>query len=94
MYIEQFVKYMNQTAKDIGMKDTNYSNPHGLDCSYRLEAYSNIEDQALLAKVVYSSDESSKIMGASSHTAELKTIFGKEVEIRKKTWRNTHLLLN
>jgi D-alanyl-D-alanine carboxypeptidase (penicillin-binding protein 5/6) len=79
MYIEQFVKYMNQTAKDIGMKDTNYSNPHGLDGSYRLEAYSNIDDQALLAKVVSSSVECSKIVGASSHTAELKSIFGKEV---------------
>jgi D-alanyl-D-alanine carboxypeptidase len=50
IYTEQFVKIMNHTAKDIGMKDTNYVNPHGLDCSYRLEAYSILEDQATLTK--------------------------------------------
>lgn len=44
---------MNSTAKELGMKDTNYANPHGLDCSYRLEAYSTVEDQAILAKNVF-----------------------------------------
>ena len=33
-------------------------------------------------------------MGTQSHTADLKTIVGKEVEIRKKLWKNTHLLLS
>jgi len=50
IYTEQFVKVMNSVAKEIGMKDTFYVNPHGLDCAFRLEAYSNVEDQALLVK--------------------------------------------
>lgn len=36
LYNEQFVKIMNNVAKEIGMKDTFYVNPHGLDCSFRL----------------------------------------------------------
>jgi D-alanyl-D-alanine carboxypeptidase (penicillin-binding protein 5/6) len=85
---------MNATAKDIGMKDTNYANPHGLDCSYRLEAYSNVEDQALLAKTVFNHPECVAIMGTKAHTAQMKTTIGREVEVRKKEWKNTHLLLN
>ena len=54
VYTQQFVKTMNSFAKEIGMKQTFYVNPHGLDCSYRLEAYSNAEDQAILLKNLYS----------------------------------------
>ena len=36
IYTEQFVKYMNNTAKEIGMKETNFINPTGLDSSFRL----------------------------------------------------------
>ena len=59
------------------MKETNYVNPHGLDSSFRLEAYSTVEDQALLAKVLREIPECMKIMSTYEHTAELKTIFGK-----------------
>lgn len=34
------------------MKETTYANPHGLDCSFRLEAHSTVEDQAILAKTL------------------------------------------
>ena len=36
LYVEQFVKIMNQTGKEIGMKETNYINPHGLDSNFKL----------------------------------------------------------
>lgn len=75
------------------MKESNYANPHGLDCSSRLEAYSTIEDQAILAKYIMEQPECSRIMSTHEHTGELKNIIGKEVEIRKKTWKNTHLLM-
>lgn len=52
LYTEQFVKVMNQTAREVGMRDTNYVNPHGLDATYRLEAYSILEDQAALLKAL------------------------------------------
>lgn len=94
IYTEQFVKIMNSYAREIGMKQTCYSNPHGLDCSFRLQAYSTAEDQALLAKKVIEIPECLKIMSTLEHTGQLKTINGKQVEIRKKIWKNTHLLLN
>ena len=75
------------------MKNTCYANPHGLDCSFRNEAYSTAEDQALLARTVLQHPECLKVMSTQQHTAELKTISGKDVEMRKKIWKNTHLLL-
>lgn len=61
------------------MKDTNYANPHGLDCSYRLEAYSNVHDQAVLAKTLFSNPECVAIMGKRAHIGQMKTTIGKEV---------------
>ncbi len=65
------------------MKDTFYVNPHGLDCSFRLQAYSNAEDQAILVKNLIENQDCSKIIGTQVYTADLKTISGKEVDIRK-----------
>ena len=75
------------------MKDTVYVNPHGLDCSYRLEAYSVVEDQAILTKALLENEECSRIIGKAEHVGELKTINGKDVEVRKIVWQNTNLLL-
>lgn len=61
------------------MKDTNYANPHGLDASFRLEAYSTLYDQAILTKSLMEIEECSKIIGKPEHIAELKTICGKDV---------------
>ncbi len=77
--MEQFVKVMNQTAREIGMRDTNYVNPHGLDAAYRLEAYSILEDQVTLTKALLENEDCSRIMGKAEHVGELKTINGKEV---------------
>jgi D-alanyl-D-alanine carboxypeptidase len=70
---------MNQTAREIGMRDTNYVNPHGLDASYRLEAYSVLEDQVALTKALHENEECSRVIGKAEHVAELKTISGKDV---------------
>jgi len=51
------------------MKETNYVNPHGLDASFRLEAYSTVEDQVLLAKTLREIPECLKVMNAHDHTA-------------------------
>jgi serine-type D-Ala-D-Ala carboxypeptidase (penicillin-binding protein 5/6) len=93
MYTEHFVKAMNATAREAGMRDTHYLNPHGLDSNYRLEAYSTAHDQALLVSVLLGEPECLRIMGTHKHTGELKNISGKEVDVRRKTWRNTHVLL-
>ena len=44
---EHFVKMMNDRAKDLGLKDTNFKNPHGLDASNH---YSSAYDMAMIAK--------------------------------------------
>ena len=48
---EDFVKAMNDKAKEIGMKNTTFENPHGLDDnSYN---YSTAYDMALLSQYAY-----------------------------------------
>lgn len=42
-----FVSMMNERAKQLGLTDTNFKNPHGLDAA---EHYSSAYDMALIAK--------------------------------------------
>lgn len=44
---EEFVKMMNQKAKELGLKDSNFKNPHGLDDANH---YSSSYDMSLIAK--------------------------------------------
>lgn len=44
---EEFVNQMNQKAKDLGLNDTNFKNPHGLDTANH---YSSAYDMAMIAK--------------------------------------------
>lgn len=44
---EVFVKMMNDKAKELGLKNTNFKNPHGLDAT---DHYSSAYDMAMIAK--------------------------------------------
>lgn len=44
---ENFVLMMNQKAKELGLNDTNFKNPHGLD---DVNHYSSAYDMAMIAK--------------------------------------------
>lgn len=44
---EVFVKMMNDKAKELGLKNTNFKNPHGLDST---DHYSSAYDMAMIAK--------------------------------------------
>lgn len=44
---ENFVKMMNNRAKELGMNNTNYQNPHGLDSENH---YTSARDMAVVAK--------------------------------------------
>jgi len=44
---EMFVKMMNDKAKELGLKNTNFKNPHGLDAANH---YSTAYDMAMIAK--------------------------------------------
>lgn len=44
---EMFVKMMNDKSKELGLKNTNFKNPHGLDAANH---YSTAYDMAMIAK--------------------------------------------
>lgn len=45
--VNNFVNKMNKKAEELGMKNTNFKNPHGLDTA---DHYSSARDMSLLAK--------------------------------------------
>lgn len=45
--VEEFVFLMNKRAKELGLKNTNFENPHGLDSANH---YSSANDMAIIAK--------------------------------------------
>ena len=71
---EAFVYLMNEYADTIGMKNTHFVNPHGLD-SNGVGNTSTAYDMALLTKVAMQNETFRKIFGTQSYTAEsnLKT---------------------
>mgnify|MGYP002424057764 CR=1 FL=1 len=70
--MEGFVKLMNDTALMIGMHDTTFSNPHGLD--EQNENRSTVYDMCLLMREAMNNEEFRKISGVSKHVA--KSNFG------------------
>jgi D-alanyl-D-alanine carboxypeptidase len=81
--LEYFVKKMNTKAKNLGMKNTNFINPHGLD-----EKTSNVStayDMAILTKYVYQYDEYRKISGTKKYM--VKTNY------KTYSWTNKNKLL-
>lgn len=80
---EKFVKMMNKKAKQIGMKNTTFSNPHGLD--EKTKNYSTAYDMALLMRYANSDPTFRKITGCKKHT----------VKTNEKTyvWTNKNKLL-
>lgn len=71
---EAFVYLMNEYANTIGMKNTHFVNPHGLD-SNGVGNTSTAYDMALLTKVAMQNETFAHIFGTRSYTAEsnLKT---------------------
>lgn len=63
---EKFVGKMNKKAKQIGMKNTTFANPHGLD--EKTQNYSTAYDMALLMRYANSLPKFKKIVGTKKHT--------------------------
>lgn len=66
-----FVWLMNQKAEEIGMTDTHFSNPHGLDNTK--DHYSTAYDMALLTRYAMQNDTYQKIAGTKVHRAPNST---------------------
>lgn len=52
--VEDFVEMMNKKAKELGLTDTNFKNPHGLD---EANHYSSAYDMAFIAKELVSHEK-------------------------------------
>ncbi|WP_070121574.1 D-alanyl-D-alanine carboxypeptidase family protein [Bacillus marinisedimentorum] len=65
--VEGFAHLMNEKAAQIGMTNTVFSNPHGLDDHE--EHYSTAYDMALLTKYAMQNETYRKISGTVRHTA-------------------------
>lgn len=65
---DEFVNKMNLKAKEIGMKNTTFSNPHGLDDNTL--NYSTAYDMALLSKYAYKNKVYRKIISTKKYVTK------------------------
>ncbi|WP_349407616.1 D-alanyl-D-alanine carboxypeptidase family protein [Pseudalkalibacillus sp. SCS-8] len=83
--LEGFVYLMNEKAQQLGMDNTYFSNPHGLDDSEK--HYSTAYDMALLTRYAMKNKEYRKIAGTDTHRAP------QEGEKWDRIWKNKNKLL-
>lgn len=65
---EVFIQKMNEKAQELKMKDTVFSNPHGLD--EKSKNYSTAYDMALLGRYAYQNKEYRKIISTKKYYAK------------------------
>ena len=64
--VDGFVKLMNETASNIGCKNTHFANPHGY--SYDVdEHYTTANDMMNICKVVFANETVNKIAGTTKY---------------------------
>ena len=82
--IEKFVKKMNEKAQEIGMKNTTFNNPSGLD--EEKANFSTAYDMAILTSYAMKNDIYKKIVSTKKHV----------VKTNENTyiWYNKHKLIN
>jgi serine-type D-Ala-D-Ala carboxypeptidase (penicillin-binding protein 5/6) len=83
--LEGFVYLMNQKAKEIGMLNTNFSNPHGLDDHE--QHYSTAYDMALLTRYAMKNKVYKEITGTKVHRAANPN------ENWDRVWKNKNRML-
>lgn len=83
--LDGFVFLMNQKAAEIGMSNTHFANPHGLDDSEN--HYSTAYDMAILTRYAMTNDTYQKIAGTEVHRSPNPN------EKWDRIWRNKNRLL-
>nr|WP_263325859.1 D-alanyl-D-alanine carboxypeptidase family protein [Neobacillus sp. Marseille-Q6967] len=83
--LDGFVFLMNQKAKEIGMLNTHFANPHGLDDHE--DHYSTAYDMALLTRYAMQNEQYIKIAGTKTYRAPNPT------ENWDRQWKNKNRLL-
>ncbi len=83
----RFVAEMNRVAKEIGLKQTRYVNPHGLPDNNHL---STASDQVLLTAHVMKNDQFRAYVQTRQHAVKVQGTGG---YTRNVVWKNTNKLL-
>ncbi|RYI31673.1 D-alanyl-D-alanine carboxypeptidase [Bacillus infantis] len=83
--LEGFVYLMNQKAEEIGMMNTHFANPHGLDDHE--DHYSTAYDMAVLTRYAMNNETYRKIAGTKMHRAPNPN------ESWDRVWKNKNRLL-
>ncbi|MGM0874048.1 MAG: D-alanyl-D-alanine carboxypeptidase family protein [Bacillota bacterium] len=83
--LEGFVVMMNQKAEEIGMTNTEFANPHGLDDQEN--HYSTAYDMAILTQYAMQNETYQKISGTETHRAPNPN------EKWDRVWHNKNKLL-
>lgn len=84
---DAFVERMNSTAQGLGLTQTRFVNPHGLDADGH---ESTVADLARLALKITRHPHFRQITSTRTHSARIATADGGE---REANWRNTNQLL-
>lgn len=84
--LDKFVEKMNQKALEIGMKNTTFQNPHGLDESPYTGNMSTAYDMAVLSSYASKNKEYLNIVGTKEY--KLKT------NLNTYSWHNKNKMLN
>lgn len=68
--VEEFAKMMNDKAKELGLKDTNFVTPHGLDDP---KHYTTAYEMALLTDYALNNEEFAKIVNTKQTTISINS---------------------
>lgn len=68
--VDTFVEYMNTKAKEIGMKNTKFINPHGLENNKGEGNISTAYDMALLSSYAMQNEQYREIVGTKHYVAK------------------------
>ncbi len=85
--MEYFLRMMNKTAAELGLKNTFYANAHGL---INVDSYSTANDQAKLTREVLKWDIVKEIVNRKEYYCEIEEGDG---STRISHWENTNKLL-
>lgn len=81
---EEFIKEMNKKAKEIGMSNTTFNNPHGLDEDTK--NYSTARDMAKLSLYAYQNKTYREIINTKKYTCKSN--------LKSYAWYNRMTLIN
>ncbi len=85
--VEAFVDKMNAKAAELGLKNTQFTNPHGLDTPGYTAGYSSARDLATMAEYAMKNAEFRKLVGTVNWSITMPG------ETKEQTFRNHNELL-